>query len=106
MADHVEKEPAAPTRMGELAAGGPPQGNPTEDEGARVVREVLFPVLALLANEHHGFEPLQAVLSDADSRQESANGDGSSNIGSGRERRCRVWRRNVTKPYQNASSPL
>ena len=105
MADHVEKKPATATRMSELGVGGPPQGNPTEDKGTRVVGEVLFSVLTLLADEHHGFEPLEAVLGDADGRQESAYGNGSSNIGSGREPSCCVWRRNVTKPYQNASSP-
>ena len=105
MADHVEKKPAAATRMSELGARGPAEGNPTEDKGTGVVGEVLFSVLTLLADEHDGFEPLQAVLGDADGRQESANRDGSSNIGSSREPRCCVWRRNVTEPYQNASSP-
>jgi hypothetical protein len=91
--------------MGELGVGGPPQGNPTEDKGTRVVGEVLLSVLTLLADEHHGFEPLEAVLGDAESRQESAHGDGGNNLRSGRELRCRVWTRNVAKLYQKASSP-
>ena len=105
MADHVEKKPAAATGMGELGVGGAPQGNPAEDKGTRVVGEVLFSILTLLAYEHHGFEPLQTVLGDADGRQESAHWNESRNIGSGREPRWCVRTWNVTKPYQNASSP-
>jgi hypothetical protein len=103
VADDIQKESTAVPSVRELVARRPTKRNPTEEKRPGIVRDVLFPSLALLADEHHGFEFLEAALCNADRGEERADRLRIGDCAGRPDQAIRsIWRRTVPELFQNA----